>query len=45
MANQQVIQNRPFFYGVFAVVAMLALLPVFLFLGTVAFSPVMVNIF
>ena len=45
MANQQVIQNRAFFYGIFAVIAILALLLVFSFLGTIAFSLVMVIIF
>ena len=44
MVNQQVVQNRPFFYGIFAAIAILALLLVFSFLGTIAFSLVMVII-
>jgi len=44
MINQQVLQSHPFFYGIFAVIAMLALLLVFSFLGTIAFSLVMVII-
>ncbi len=44
MINRQVVQNRPFFYGIFAVIAIMALLLIFSFLGTIAFSLVMVII-
>jgi predicted PurR-regulated permease PerM len=44
MVNQRVVQNRPFFYGLFAAIALLALLLIFSFLGTIAFSLVMVII-
>ena len=44
MINQQVFQSHPFFYGVFAFVALLALMLVFSCLSTVAFSLVMVII-
>ena len=36
MINQPAVQSRPFFYGIFAVVALLALMLVFSFSSTVA---------